>query len=383
MESSVEEAIIAALDALEAGDNVDDIVARYPDHEAELRPILSTAASLASVRIAHSLKAQAASQQRMLEYAASSGAAVSRGPSVLLLLRRLSLAMASLVIVLALLGMSVLYAASESVPGDRLYDAKRLMEDTRLSLTGSTAAREALQQRYEEERIREIETLLRMERSEEVEFAGFIEAIDGDVWTVSGLEVLIVSATSIEGAESPVVGQLVEVSGVAVNGSVSAKAVMIRGTGGLLVPTPRPVLSVTPTYEPTPPGTPTPTPTDTPTATPTPTVGETGSGELATSTPTPTTTPTPESNENSNANEGSNENEAGPNSNENEGESSADQDGSENSGNANRNENNENEDDENEDKENNKNEDDERGGNGKDNEEKNENKDNENRNDDD
>ena len=43
MESTVEEVIIAALDALEAGDEVDVIVARYPEYEAELRPILRLA----------------------------------------------------------------------------------------------------------------------------------------------------------------------------------------------------------------------------------------------------------------------------------------------------------------------------------------------------
>ena len=365
MDSRLEEVIVAALDALEAGDEVDVIVARYPEYEAELRPILSTAASLAGVRIAHSLKAQAASQQRMLEYAAVAPAA-SQGPSVLLLLRRLSLAMASLVVILAFLGMSVLYAASETVPGDRLYDAKRLMEDARLSLTGSSTAREALLERYEEERIREIETLLRMERSEEVAFSGFIEAIDGDVWTVAGLDVLIVGTTLIEGADGPAVGQLVEISGVVVNGRVRAMAVIIRGVGGLIVPTPEPELPDVSTAEPTPSGTPTATPTGTPTATitPTPTIEETP-GESETSTPTSTPTPTSESNENGNANEGGNENEGGPNSNENEGESNGNQGGSDNQGN--RNEDNENEADDN--------------GNDKDNE--NEGEDNRNRNDDD
>ncbi|UCG25013.1 MAG: hypothetical protein JSW55_03185 [Chloroflexota bacterium] len=390
MELSAEKAIIAALDALEAGDDVEAIIARYPEYEAELRPILSTATSLAGVRIAHSLDAQAVSQEKMLEYAASLGATASQGSSVLLLLRRMSLAMASMVLIVALLGVSVLYAASGTVPGDRLYDVKRLFEDTRLSLTGSAAAREALLQRHEEERIHEIETLLRMGRSEEVELSGFIEDIDGDIWKVAGLEVLITGTTLLEGAEGPVVGQLVEVSGVIANGRVRATTVMIRSIGGQIVPTPEPDPTVGPTDEPTPTGTPTPTPTGTPspTVTPSPTAEETPPGETETSTPTITPTPIPESNENGNTNDGGNENQGDPNSNENEGESNANQASSESQGNGNEggeNGNEDNEDEKNENKDNededNENKGDGAGGNGNDNEEEEENNEDENRND--
>ena len=103
MESALEQVVIEALDALEAGDESEAIIARYPGHESELRPILSMALSLSSVRLAHSLEAQAASRQRMLAASVTSVAAANRGSAVLVALRRLSLAMAALLIVLALL----------------------------------------------------------------------------------------------------------------------------------------------------------------------------------------------------------------------------------------------------------------------------------------
>lgn len=340
MESALEAVLIEALDALEASDDVEAIIARYPEHEAELRPVLMAATSMAGLRVAHSLEAQTASRQRMLDYAAASDAALNQAPSLLFLLRRLSLAMASLVIVLSLLGAGVLFASAETIPGDRLYDAKRIFEDTRLSLTGDSAAREALQQGYEEERIREIETLIRMGRSQEVTFSGIIETINGDSWLVSGLQVTIVSTTSIDGTDNPAIGQLVQISGIIVDGRVRASVVKIRGAGNLPLPTAEPDESDTPITGPSPTRTPTPTATPTATPTPTATAEEAPPAASPSRTPTPTATPTLESNENGNSND--NENEGGGNSNENE-ESNGHQGGNENEDNENENEDNENE----------------------------------------
>lgn len=308
MKSAVEKVLIEALDALEAGDDLEAIMARYPQHEAELRPVLAMAASMANLRVAHSLEAQAVSRQRMLEYAAVTAAPVEQRPPLLLWLRRLSLVAAAMVIVITMLGTGLLFASAETVPGDGLYDAKRFFEDTRLSLTGDSAAREALQQRHEEERIREIETLIRLGRSQEVTFSGMIEAIDGDEWLVAGLRVTIVSVTSVDGTDDPAVGQIVQITGRVVNDSVQARIVTIRGAGDL--PSPEPSMSETPEARPLP--TRTPTPTATPTNTPTPAAT---SEEMPPAAP-PTHTPTPESNENGNTNE--NESEGGGNSNENE-----------------------------------------------------------------
>jgi hypothetical protein len=358
MESAVEKVLIEALDALEAGDDVEAIIARYPQHEAELRPMLLTAASMAELRVAHSLEAQAISRQRMLDYAAASDVAISQTPTLLLVLRRLSLVVASLVIVLSLLGTGMLFASAETVPGDQLYDAKRLFEDARLSITGDSAVREALQQRNEEERIREIETLLRMGRSSDVTFTGLIEAINEDTWLVAGLQVTIVSATSMDGTENPAVGQLVQITGLTEDGRIMASTVMIRGVGNLPLPTPEAETTETPITAPSPTRTPTPTatPTETPTPTSTATVDRIPPAETPTQTSTPTATPTVESNENGNSND--NENEGGGNSNVNE-ESNGNQ-GDNGNGNDedqdNDNEDDEAEDNENEDGEDNQNE---------------------------
>lgn len=314
MKSSFEKVLIDALDALEEGEDVGTILAQYPEHEAELRPILLTATTLSGVRVAHSLEAQAASRQRMLEYAAAATPPANHGSSLLVLLRRLSLAMATLLIIFALLGTGVLFASSETIPGDALYDAKRFFEDTRLSFTNDTEAREALQKQYEEARIREIKTLLRMGRSEDVVFTGIIESIDGDLWLVAGIEVIILDSTTVTGGESPAAGYLVQIEGMTTNGRVNAEMIVIRSIGNVPEPAPEPSSTETPTPTPTPTNTPTPTPTATNTPVPTPTA--TTEEAVPVPPPTPTATPSPESNENGNAND--NENEGGGNANENE-----------------------------------------------------------------
>lgn len=306
MESAFENILIEALDALEAGDTVDAILARYPEHGAELRPILLTASTLASVRVAHSLEAQAASRQRFLDYAAAAAAAPKRQWSLFTFLRRLSLTAAALLLIFALLGSGMLFASSEAVPGDVLYEAKRFFEDTRFALTSDTAAREELQQSFEETRVREVKTLLRMNRSEEVAFTGVIEAIKGDVWQVAGIEVVILDSTSFTGAEGPEVGDLVQIRGMTADGRVNAESIAIRKVGNIPEPPEGPNLVEPVETEPTPTSTATPTPTATHTPTPT---------EEAT--PTPTSTSTPEPPENGNAN--SNESQGGGNANENSG----------------------------------------------------------------
>jgi hypothetical protein len=369
MDAAFEKVLIEALDALESGEAVETILGRYPNYVNELRPVLLTTSSLASMRVAHSLEAQAASRQQMLDYAAAAAAPPRRIVSPLVLLRRLSLAMAALLVIFGLLGSGVLFASSEAIPGDALYEAKRFFENTRLSLTGDSAASEALRQQYEESRIREIETLLRMGRSEEVEFTGVIVAIDGDTWVVAGLETVILDSTMVTGAGAPAIGSLVQITGLTTNGRVHALTVVVRSIGS--VPEPEDDSTKTPAPEPSPTNTPTPSPTATNTPTPTTTpTSEEGSSEAP---PAPSATPTLESNENGNAN--GNENHGGGNSNENGEEPGGNNSGSnenDDDDEGNENEHNENESNDNGDNDNEHEEENENGSN--DNENRNENK---------
>jgi len=329
MEASFESVLIEALDALEAGDKVEAILARYAEHQVELRPILLTASKLTNVRVAHSLEGQAASRQRFLDYAAATAAPARQRKSMFVFLRRFALATAALLIVFTLLGTGVLFASSEAVPGDALYQAKRFFEDTRFALTGDTAAREELQQSFEGTRLREGRTLLRMGRSEEVTFMGTIESMEGNTWQVAGIKVVILDSTSISGETEAEVGDLVQISGLTADGRVDARSVIIHKLGDSLPQaTPDPGSDDPAESRPSP----TNTATSTPTATHTPTPTATPTEEA---TPTPSATPTPQPPENSNANSnengGGNDNERNGNDNDNDGDDN-ENDRNENSG---------------------------------------------------
>jgi hypothetical protein len=326
MESAFELVVIEALDALDTGEDIGTILERYPQYRAELEPILLTSTNLANMRVAHSLEAEAASRQRFLEYAAVTADPVKTFP-LLLLLRRFSLAMAALLVALTLLSSGILFASSEAVPGDVLYDAKRFFEDTRYSLTADMEKREELQEQFQQARIREIETLLRMERSEEVEFAGIIEAIDGNVWVVAGLEVVIMDTTTLSGAEDLAVGYLVQVAGMTTDGRVQARTVVIQSVDSS--PEPESVPTETPTVEPTPTSTPTPTPTATQTPAPTASTEELGPEQF------PTIELTSTSGSNDNDNDDDDGDDPGGNDNGNAGESNGNENGSGNGGNQN------------------------------------------------
>ena len=66
MNESLEHVILAALDLLEGGAGVEEILARYPAEAAELRPYLLTAARLATLATQPSLTAERATRRGFL-----------------------------------------------------------------------------------------------------------------------------------------------------------------------------------------------------------------------------------------------------------------------------------------------------------------------------
>ena len=129
-------------------------------------------------------------------------------------------------------------ASAAAAPGDALYGAKRLIEETRLNLAGDPERAAALREQFRRERLSEIERLLAEGRAAEVSLTGPIEAIDGARWTVAGLPVVVGADTAIDGA--PVVGALAQVDGRTGQGGVLAERVIVLVGGPPPEPTPTP-----------------------------------------------------------------------------------------------------------------------------------------------
>jgi hypothetical protein len=267
MDALSERMVIEALQALEQGQSTAEILKRYPQQEDEMRSILETAVALSKVRVAHSLAAQAESRQQMLAQAAALSTSTDQSPVLFPWIRRMTLALGSLLIIFIILLSTLFVASAEALPGDFLYSAKREVEDLRLSLSTNPADSKALQQRFDEERILEIRQLLERGRQAEVSFEGVIELIDGDTWIVSGLQVILTSETEIKG--QPISGRYAWVEATTIDGQLMANAITVEFVPEPS-PTPEPTAQEAEIATPEVPPSPTPTSPPTPTSTPVP-----------------------------------------------------------------------------------------------------------------
>jgi hypothetical protein len=358
MDAALEMKFIDCLDALEAGESIDQILARYPKEAEQLRPMLETAAQLAQLRLQPSLAAQSKARALFLAQAEQLRSVSPSPRSTLARWRQRLLPLLSLALFLLVLGVGLVTFSAPAIPGDPLYGAKRLTEGVRLALTAGLSARLALGETFNRERIREVQTLLAEGREAQVEFAGLLEAKDDDIWLIAGLPVLVNESTEIRGPAQ--VGQLATVIGYTSGGSLTAVTITTPGEENFVAtPTigpesaatveattlPMATATTTPTHEPTVTASLTPSATNMATATPRPTIGTftatatTGSTlqPTATSTvPAPATaTPPVEDNGNDNDNDNETDN-SNDNSNENDDNSN---DNSNDNGNDNQNDN--------------------------------------------
>lgn len=272
MDSALEIKLIDCLDALESGEALDQILARYPQDAAALRPALETALALPRLQVEPSLAARAASRDAFLSQAdALREAQPARRPRALLRILR---TFATLALVLIIGGTALITLSTPALPGDALYGVKRTIEEIRLSLA---ADRTIVAEQLEQTRRDEVATLIDAGRIQEVEFSGIIESMQGDVWQISSLTVLLNSNTQIDGDAQ--LGRSAFVRGLTGANRIDARTIRIEGDD-------RPFPTTTTTPSPTPSPSNTPAPTSTITTTPSASV-------TPTSTPSPTQTPTP------------------------------------------------------------------------------------------
>jgi len=279
MDAALETQLIECLSALESGEPIEQILARYPEDATRLRPMLETAVALPALRMEPSQEVKSKSRKAFLVQAAALSGTVR--PRRARFFSRPLATFAAMALAFVIVS-GVVAASASALPGDPLYSVKRLVEDARLSLASDTPSRDALFAQFYQERIDEITALLAAGREAEVEFSAIIESIRPDAWAVAGLRVGVVGSTRIEG--DPQVGRRAQVRG--------------RTMGRMLIAT---SITVEDKKEPTP--APTPglesTRTSQPQITPTPT---TGSGPSPSNTPQPrpspsnTSLPTPTSN---------------------------------------------------------------------------------------
>lgn len=255
--TDIDALLIEALDRYAAGEAIDVILDDYPTERERLSRTLRTVQALEALEPSDTARArsegqflqQAQTQRRQMAFrrVAASG-----------------LAVAALFVMLlcGLVGIGGAVASQAALPGDALYPVKRTLEDVQ------TAFDPGAQERFEAERVEEVQALIAAGRTEAVAFSGMVQAVEGRTLTVAGIEVQVPESIASEEALTRAEGGRAEVEGITGSGEVVASAITIEAPEG-------PVTVPTATLSPTvPPPTDTPPPTETPLPSPssTPTV---------------------------------------------------------------------------------------------------------------
>ncbi|MEP7134932.1 MAG: DUF5667 domain-containing protein [Chloroflexota bacterium] len=225
------------LEELDNGVGLEDILARYPDKVAELRPMLQAAfiAQQESVPAPSQnvvMRNQAKVLQRFDQVWDAKPASRSRFPS----LQWRMVGFALLLIMFFLSGTNLVRASFDSLPGDSLYPVKLSWEKTTLLFTFDAHTRQDLQLKYNDERLKEVTQLFASGRTSHVEFVGVVTLQRDEAWQVANIPVIVSAQTDL-----PVrviqSGDLVRVIGVTRgDGFVLAERIELV-TVGALVPT--------------------------------------------------------------------------------------------------------------------------------------------------
>lgn len=233
--------LIECLDALESGQPLDEILARFPQDADRLRPLLRTAAALHDYRTPRHLP-HAQSESRRAFLSAAARISPRAHPRSFPLTR----AVGWLTVGLALLGLLAALTSS-ALPGQPLYGARRGIEELRLVLALDERAREDLINQFAQNRIEEVRVLRDSGGQARVEFIGVIQSIRPVQWSISGLVVTIGPATLLP--DQPYVGQRVRVQAMVMNGQITA-LVIAPLQAATPTPSPTPTPAATPTLRP-------------------------------------------------------------------------------------------------------------------------------------
>lgn len=223
-DSAFEQELIEALDALERGQPLEEILRERPALAPDLRAYLETAQQLSGLAPPPRPQAAAASRRAMLQRAAQERARANDGPSMPPLRRRLFYAFAAFAVLLLIIGGLLLPRSQEAIPGDTLYPLKRAAEDVRLVLAPPDQ-KEVLRQEYEEERNHEVYVMLRQGRDGLAGYTGEIKAVGAETWEIGNITVQITAETVVQG--EPNVGDRVSAHCRIDDGQVIAESLTV------------------------------------------------------------------------------------------------------------------------------------------------------------
>ena len=198
MNNKLYDALEICLREIENGATLENVLARFPDLAAELRPILKASVKARTLNMASAPSPEAIRRGRakLLQRASEMREAkVAPRRRVIPIFQRLALSL-GLTATFLLSGTGLVGASATALPGENLYPVKRTWEDLQLFFIFDKDARDAVQSQFETERLHEVNELLAEGRHEVIQFAGVFMQVNGMNY-VSGVTVVVPATLQI------------------------------------------------------------------------------------------------------------------------------------------------------------------------------------------
>jgi uncharacterized membrane protein YgcG len=205
MKDSLYLALDNCLTMIDQGSDLETCLVRYPEYATELRPLLLAAKDAESIaedyvptEVLRQGKAKFLNAAAEIREQKSSKKVFGFFP-----LRRAVrfsfTALVAAVFVVGIGGTGLVNASGGSLPGDKLYPVKLSWENIQLKLVSAQPERDVLIDKFDQERVHEVNALINSKRLENVRFYGQIDGIFPDQIIVSGVTVTILPSTKIDG----------------------------------------------------------------------------------------------------------------------------------------------------------------------------------------
>lgn len=231
------DALEDCLQKIEQGSTLDAAIAHYPELAPELHPLLEVSLQARKAgRFTIPEETRRRARARLLQHASQLRETHRKSRSILPFWPRLALAFGIVAVLIFLSGTALVNAASEALPGELLYPVKRTWETLRLELTLDAEKRALMESQLAQERLDEVNELLKKGEAAQIEFSGLLIERHGDWWQVSGISILVIPSTQLP-AETIANGTPIMVIGrTRADGIVEAFKISILPPGAWLPP---------------------------------------------------------------------------------------------------------------------------------------------------
>lgn len=199
IDAGLVEALNRSVDRLNAGESIPDCLRRYPQYAPQLAPLLEVGQVVKRAQADTTEGISARERQRVRFERVLNQPMVSQRNVTGRSLVRL---VATIVLILVLVGGGAGLLAESSLPGDLLYGVKLWTESVRMRLANDDPNLEAA---FAARRIEEARQLVQQRRSAEMTFTGTVQAVESDGLWIGGLLVRGENSRIVVGSQVEVV----------------------------------------------------------------------------------------------------------------------------------------------------------------------------------